>query len=70
MQADLTSIEVEILRHVLEARTNEMLMEIANTDSREYRAMLVEEEGVLQGLLAKLGCVRPEGSPETTCSGG
>ena len=47
-----------------------MLMEIANTDSREYKAMLVEEEDILQGIVAKLGSVRPDGSPETPRSGG
>ena len=44
-------------------------MEIAHTDSRDYRAMLVEEEGTLQGILAKLGSIHPEESLAASRSG-
>jgi hypothetical protein len=70
VQVDFTSEEVEVVRRTLQGRMNEMFMEIANTDARDYRAMLVEEEGLLQGIMAKLGCVHQEGSLEAGCSDG
>ena len=68
VQADFRTEEVEILRTVLEARIDTILMEIANTDSRDYKAGLVGEADLLQGILAKLGYVRKERSLEASCS--
>lgn len=66
MRVDLTSEEVEMLQRVLEGRRHEMLMEIAHTDSRDYRVMLSGEEDLLKDILAKLGGIQPEGSLETS----
>ncbi len=68
MQADFRTEEVEILRTVLEARIDTLLMEVANTDSRDYKAGLVGEVDLLEGILAKLGCVHKERSLEASCS--
>ena len=68
MQLDLNQREAEALQGVVKARIDELLMEIANTDARDYREELKEQEGVLQAVFAKLGCVHPEGSAETVCS--
>ena len=68
VQADFRAEEVEILRIVLEGRMDTILMEIANTDSRDYKAGLVGEADLLEGILAKLGCVHKERSLEASCS--
>jgi len=68
MQLDLNQHEARVLQQVVKGRINELLMEIANTDSRNYREELRSEESLLQVIFAKLGCVHSEGSPETVCS--
>ena len=68
MQLDLDQTQVEVLQGVVKGRIDELLMEIANTDTRDYRQGLKTEETILQDIYAKLGCVHPEGSSETTCS--
>ena len=68
MQLDLNQREVEVLQEVVNGRMHELLMEIANTDARDYREDLKEREDVLQTILAKLGCVHPPGRSETVCS--
>jgi hypothetical protein len=54
MELTLTSGERTILRETVEKAINDMLMEIANTDSRKMRDRLKEREETLIGILAKL----------------
>ena len=68
MQLDLDQTQAGVLQSVVKGRIDELLMEIANTDARDYREGLKAEETALQEIYAKLGCVHPEGSSETTCS--
>jgi len=68
MQLDLSDQEVEALRGVVQSRIDGVLMEIANTDSRDYREQLKNQEAVLHGIFGKLGCMHPERSTDTSCS--
>jgi hypothetical protein len=68
MQLDLNQEEVAALQTAIKGRIDGLLMEIANTDARKYREELKTEEGVLQAVFAKLGCVHAELSAETACS--
>ncbi len=68
MQLDLDQKQVEVLQGIVRGRIDELLMEIANTDARDYREDLKAEETILQDVYAKLGCIHPEGSAETVCS--
>ena len=68
MLIDLNQREADILQEVVKARIDEFLMEIANTDARDYREQLKDTESLLQGIYAKLGCVHPEGSSATVCA--
>jgi hypothetical protein len=54
MEITLTGDEMLVLRKTLEKATNEMLMEIANTDNRKMRDGLKEREEVMKTILAKL----------------
>jgi hypothetical protein len=68
MLVDLNQSEADILQDVVKGRIDELLMEIANTDARDYREQLKDKETRLQSVYAKLGCVHPEGSATTVCS--
>jgi hypothetical protein len=68
MHLDLNERETEILQDVVKQRMDELIMEIANTDARDYREELKERESILQSVFGKLGCVHVEGSAETMCS--
>jgi hypothetical protein len=68
MQLDLNRQEIEALQRVVERRIDELVLEIAKTDARDYRERLRSEEGLMQAIFAKLGCVHPELSSETRCS--
>jgi hypothetical protein len=70
MLIDLNQHEADILQEVVKGRIDELLMEIANTDARDYREQLKDKESRLQSVYAKLGCVHPEGSSTTVCSTG
>ncbi|MBP2675788.1 MAG: hypothetical protein H6Q84_2628 [Deltaproteobacteria bacterium] len=54
MELILTSGERTILRETVEKAINDMLMEIANTDSRKMRDQLREREETLNRILGKL----------------
>ncbi len=68
MLIELNHDEADILQGVVKGRIDELLMEIANTDARDYRQQLKDEEALLQAVFAKLGCIHPEGSSKTVCS--
>jgi hypothetical protein len=54
MEITLTGAEKLVLRETLEKATNEMLMEIANTDNRKMREGLKEREEILKRIIEKL----------------
>jgi hypothetical protein len=54
MQLTLTGRDVAVLREALLSYLPELRMEIARTDSREYRGPLLERERLLDRLLAEL----------------
>ncbi len=55
MTLELSQVETEELQHALGGYLSELRMEIADTDSYDYRQNLKARKGVLSGVLAKLG---------------
>jgi len=55
IQLDLNSEEHEILVSILEVCLSDLRMEIADTDSMDYRDVLKERKGVLIKTLTALG---------------
>lgn len=55
IQLDLTAEEQEILRTVLESYHSDLRMEIADTDSQDFREMLKERKAVVRKVLEALG---------------
>jgi hypothetical protein len=58
IQLDLTDAEEQDLREEVEKRLTEMEMEIAHTDSKDYRNMLKRRRDSLWKLLEKLPDMR------------
>lgn len=54
MELTLTDAEGTILRETLEKAVDDLLREIANTDSREFRERLNEREEIVRGILERL----------------
>ena len=54
MTLELSRAETEELQHALDGYLSELRMEIADTDSYDYRQNLKAQKGVLNGILAKL----------------
>jgi len=54
MELTLSEKEVEVLRDMLEKDIHELLMEIANSDTRKFRDDLKFKEGLLKGIIEKL----------------
>ena len=52
---ELTTAERALLREVLETQLSDLRMEISDTDLKSYRDKLKEKEGVIKGLLERLG---------------
>jgi hypothetical protein len=52
---ELSDDEAEMLREILEIDRSDLRMEIANTDSQEFRERLKLRERFLDRLLARLG---------------
>ena len=52
---ELTTAERALLREVLETQLSDLRMEISDTDLKSYRDKLKEKEGVIKGLLQRLG---------------
>lgn len=55
MRVDLTGEERQILRTVLESYLSDLRMEIANTDSKDFREMLKERKAVVRKVMDALG---------------
>lgn len=55
MELRLTEAEAELIRSMLDADRKALLMEIARTDNRAMREGLKEREGLLTGILDRLG---------------
>ncbi|MDX1661266.1 MAG: hypothetical protein R3326_05700 [Gemmatimonadota bacterium] len=60
MHVDLTGEEREILRTVLESYLSDLRMEIANTDSKDFREMLKQRKQVVRKVLEAAGGAPPE----------
>jgi len=57
-QLTLTNQEAATLRRVLEEYVSDLRMEIANTDSMDFRDQLKREEAFLKRLIEQLGTER------------
>jgi hypothetical protein len=53
-QIELTDQEAELLRDVLEEYVSDLRMEVANTESMDFREALKEKERILKGLVERL----------------
>ena len=51
---NLSEREAEVLRDVLEQQHQTLLLEIAKTDTREYRDTLQERETIMRGISDQL----------------
>ncbi len=54
IQIDLTEEETEILREILESDISDLRMEVANTDSMEYRERLKMKKSVLLKVVSRI----------------
>jgi hypothetical protein len=54
MQLDLSGVELDALRHVLDRHLSDMYAEISHTDNPAFRAELREERAVLRAIREKL----------------
>ncbi len=52
---ELADEEAEVLKNVLEEYISELRMEVANTDSMDFREDLKRREGILKALVQRLG---------------
>jgi hypothetical protein len=57
LDLDLTGDEIDELRHVLESYLSDLRMEIADTDSFDFRAMLKQRKQVITKVLDALPTV-------------
>jgi hypothetical protein len=55
IQLDLTPEEISILAEILESAHSDLRMEIADTDSKDFRDMLKGRKAVIAKALAELG---------------
>lgn len=55
MQVDLNAEEVEMLNEILSSYLSDLRMEIADTDSKDFREGLKKKEVLLKRLLKDLG---------------
>lgn len=55
MTIELSDDEAQMLRAILESDRSDLRMEIANTDSQDFRDQLKRRERFLDQLLARLG---------------
>jgi hypothetical protein len=62
LDIDLTGDEIDVLRHVLESYLSDLRMEIADTDSFDFREMLKHRKQVINKVLDALPAA--EQSPE------
>ncbi len=60
MELTLSSMELQVLRELLESDYSRIIREIARTDSRKMRDELKARETLIRGVMEKLGMtVRP-----------
>jgi hypothetical protein len=57
LDLDLTVDEIDVLRHVLESYLSDLRMEIADTDSFDFRKMLKHRKQVINKVLDGLSAV-------------
>jgi hypothetical protein len=60
MQLELSNREVSILRTLVDNDRRQLLMEIANTDSLEFKDELIERSDLLDGIAARLDAASGE----------
>jgi hypothetical protein len=68
VKLELNDSEVDVLRRVVDRRMDELLRQLAASDTLSFKESLKAEETVLDGLFQKLGCIRPERSMARACS--
>lgn len=54
VRLELSARETEVLKDVLEGAVSDLRMEIADTDSKDYRERLKERKQALQRILAEV----------------
>jgi len=62
IRIELKPSEAEILRAALSSYLSDLSMEIAHTDSRDYRVGLKESKEVLADIVQRLEVARPVGT--------
>lgn len=60
MQVDLTPEEERMLVEILESTLSDLRMEIADTDSKDFREMLKDRKAVIVKVLEALGAAPGE----------
>lgn len=55
MDLNLTNLELQVLRELLDADFSKLLLEIARTDHRKMREDLKVKEELLKSIMEKLG---------------
>ena len=63
MTLDVTEQEREFLLELLEAKHTALLHELHHTDTHEYKALLKQRVGVLEGLKSKVEASLPAKTP-------
>lgn len=59
MQLQLTDPERELMINILSRRYRDLLHEVSKTSHRSFKSLLIEDEHILEMLLAKLGAEEP-----------
>jgi hypothetical protein len=55
---ELTAEELSALKEILTSCLSDLRMEIAGTDSREWRTSMKQREVLINGLIARLAAIR------------
>lgn len=58
IRIELTDADASRLRELCEAELSDLRMEIANTDSMDFRDRLKEDAALLKALIAQLGAAQ------------
>lgn len=53
MKIEVTDMEQKLLLELIEGEQKQIIQELDHTDSRDYKAILMERLGAVEGLLAK-----------------
>jgi hypothetical protein len=54
MKIEVTDKEQKLLLELIEGEQKQIIQELDHTDSRDYKAILMERLGAVEGLLAKV----------------